>query len=203
MPASRNNKHGGLHYLPLAAFPRTSTVKPARSTITLSAGLKGVRELIHEVDLCQKGMPHVSKLSGVATVTRTRIAEVTRGPHLWLRDFEDTAAVLKPVREKTAVPRYDRLCSHTSLRESVQMQPETRSDAKVRATSTYNAAADYFDAPALSFWDRIGQRTVERMSLKVGACVLDACCGSGASAIPAAKAIGPSGRLLGVDLAEV
>ena len=110
--------------------------------------------------------------------------------------------MLKPVREKTAVPRYDRLCSHPSLRESVQMQPETRNDAKVRATSTYNAAADYFDAPALSFWDRIGQRTVERMSLKVGACVLDACCGSGASAIPAAKAIGPSGRLLGVDLAE-
>jgi SAM-dependent methyltransferase len=110
--------------------------------------------------------------------------------------------VLKPVREKTAVPRYDRLCSHSSLRESVQMQPETRNDAKARATSTYNAAADYFDAPALSFWDRIGQRTVERMSLKVGACVLDACCGSGASAIPAAKAIGPSGRLLAVDLAE-
>jgi len=82
------------------------------------------------------------------------------------------------------------------------MQPETRNDAKVRATSTYNAAADFFDAPALSFWDRIGRRTVERMSLKLGACVLDACCGSGASAIPAAKAVGPSGRLLGIDLAE-
>jgi ubiquinone/menaquinone biosynthesis C-methylase UbiE len=82
------------------------------------------------------------------------------------------------------------------------MQSEPRNDAKVRAASTYNAAADYFDAPALSFWDRIGLRTVERMSLKVDASVLDACCGSGASAIPAAKAIGPSGRLLGVDLAE-
>src|SRR5580704_17759015 len=82
------------------------------------------------------------------------------------------------------------------------MRPETSIDAKARAASTYNAAADFFDAPALSFWNRIGQRTVERMSLKAGACVLDACCGSGASAIPAAKAIGPGGRLLGVDLAE-
>ena len=109
--------------------------------------------------------------------------------------------MLKPVHEKTAVPRYDRPCSHT-LRVSVQMQPETRNDAKARVTSTYNAAADYFDAPALSFWDRIGQRTVERMSLKPGTSVLDACCGSGASAVPAAKAIGPSGRLLGVDLAQ-
>lgn len=82
------------------------------------------------------------------------------------------------------------------------MQSETKNEAKVRATSTYNAAADFFDAPALSFWNRIGQRTVQRMSLRVGASVLDACCGSGASAIPAAKAIGPSGRLVGVDLAE-
>jgi ubiquinone/menaquinone biosynthesis C-methylase UbiE len=82
------------------------------------------------------------------------------------------------------------------------MHPDPRNDAKARATSTYNAAADCLDAPALSFWDRIGQRTVERMSLKAGACVLDACCGSGASAIPAAKAIGLHGRLLGVDLAE-
>jgi ubiquinone/menaquinone biosynthesis C-methylase UbiE len=76
------------------------------------------------------------------------------------------------------------------------------SEAKVRAASTYNAAADFFDAPALSYWDRIGQRTVERMSLMPGASVLDVCCGSGASAIPAAKAIGPNGRLLGIDLAE-
>lgn len=40
------------------------------------------------------------------------------------------------------------------------------------------------------------------MSLQAGACILDACCGSGASAIPAAKAIGLRGRLLGIDLAE-
>jgi SAM-dependent methyltransferase len=31
--------------------------------------------------------------------------------------------------------------------------------------------------------------------------VLDVCCGSGASAIPAAQAVGPRGRVLGVDLA--
>ena len=79
--------------------------------------------------------------------------------------------------------------------------PEMR-DAKLRAASAYNAAADFFDAPALSFWNRIGLRTVERMALAPGACVLDACCGSGASAIPAAQAVGAGGRLLGVDLAE-
>jgi len=98
-------------------------------------------------------------------MARTRVAEVTSGPHLWLRDFEDVAAVLKPVRLTIADPRYDRPRSGISLRESVQVQPETRNDAKVRAASTYNAAADHFDSPALSFWDRIGQRTVKASAL--------------------------------------
>jgi ubiquinone/menaquinone biosynthesis C-methylase UbiE len=75
-------------------------------------------------------------------------------------------------------------------------------DAKMRAAATYNAAAEYFDAPALGFWDRLGRRTVERILLQPGAAVLDACCGAGASAIPAAEAVGPNGRVLGVDLAE-
>lgn len=82
------------------------------------------------------------------------------------------------------------------------MQSETKPDVKAITAATYDAAADFFDATANAFWERIGQRTVERMSLKRGAHVLDACCGSGASAIPAAEAIGPSGRLLGIDLAE-
>jgi len=75
-------------------------------------------------------------------------------------------------------------------------------DAKTRAARTYNAAADHYDAPALGFWDRLGRRTVEHISLQRGAAVLDACCGTGASALPAAEAVGPSGRVLGVDLAE-
>jgi ubiquinone/menaquinone biosynthesis C-methylase UbiE len=82
------------------------------------------------------------------------------------------------------------------------MQQQTKIDAKVATAATYDAAADLFDAPANAFWKRIGQRTVERMSLSGGAHVLDACCGSGASAIPAAEAVGPRGRVLGIDLAE-
>ena len=75
-------------------------------------------------------------------------------------------------------------------------------DAKARAATTYNAAADHFDAAPLGFWERIGKRTIELASLRHGAHVLDACCGSGASAIPAAEAVGSSGRVVGVDLAE-
>ena len=78
----------------------------------------------------------------------------------------------------------------------------TPEEAKTKAAATYNAAADSFDAPTNSFWDRFGRRTVERLGLVPGSRVLDACCGSGASAIPAAEAVGARGFVLGVDLAE-
>lgn len=74
--------------------------------------------------------------------------------------------------------------------------------AKLKAERTYNAAADTFDAEPLAFWDRYGQRSVERLRLRNGAHVLDVCCGTGASALPAAQAVGPEGRVIAVDLAE-
>jgi ubiquinone/menaquinone biosynthesis C-methylase UbiE len=74
--------------------------------------------------------------------------------------------------------------------------------AKLKAEKTYNTAADYFDAKPLAFWDRYGRRTVERLKLARGATVLDVCCGTGASALPAAQAVGSGGRVIAVDLAE-
>jgi ubiquinone/menaquinone biosynthesis C-methylase UbiE len=71
-----------------------------------------------------------------------------------------------------------------------------------RAARTYGAAADHFDDPALGFWDRYGAATVARLPLVPGQRVLDLCCGTGASAIPAARAVGPSGQVTGVDVAE-
>ena len=67
---------------------------------------------------------------------------------------------------------------------------------------TYNAAADHYDHPALSFWDRFGRRTVERLPLAPGMEVLNVCCGMGGSALPAAERVGPSGHVVAVDLAQ-
>jgi ubiquinone/menaquinone biosynthesis C-methylase UbiE len=75
-------------------------------------------------------------------------------------------------------------------------------ELKARAAAAYNAAADAYDAPENTFWNRFGARTVERLGLEPGMRVLDVCSGSGASAIPAAIAVGPTGRVLAVDLAE-
>lgn len=74
--------------------------------------------------------------------------------------------------------------------------------ARQKAATTYNAAADFFDHPANSFWARYGRGTIERLELKPGERVLDVCCGTGASAIPAAEMVGPSGSVVGIDLAE-
>jgi ubiquinone/menaquinone biosynthesis C-methylase UbiE len=71
-----------------------------------------------------------------------------------------------------------------------------------RAERTYSAAADHFDRPALGFWDRVGTEAVQRINLTAGQSVLDLCCGMGASAVPAARAVGPTGQVLGIDIAE-
>jgi ubiquinone/menaquinone biosynthesis C-methylase UbiE len=78
----------------------------------------------------------------------------------------------------------------------------TLDEAKAKAAATYNAAADFYDDRANSFWARFGRETIERLKLPSGARVLDVCSGSGASAIPAAQAVGPKGSVLAVDLAQ-
>jgi ubiquinone/menaquinone biosynthesis C-methylase UbiE len=74
--------------------------------------------------------------------------------------------------------------------------------ARRKALSTYDAAAGHFDDAPLEFWGRYGQRTVARLTLPLKSRVLDVCAGTGASAIPAARAVGPTGRVIAIDLAE-
>ena len=78
----------------------------------------------------------------------------------------------------------------------------TTDEARAKAAATYNAAADSFDNPQNSFWARFGRRTIDKLNLQPGQRVLDVCCGSGASAIPAAEKVGPDGSVIGVDLSE-
>jgi ubiquinone/menaquinone biosynthesis C-methylase UbiE len=82
------------------------------------------------------------------------------------------------------------------------MKAELTHDAQRRAAFIYNAAADFYDASPLSFWDYFGRRTIELLSLPIGSRVLDVCCGTGPSALPAAETVGPTGKVVGVDLAR-
>ena len=78
----------------------------------------------------------------------------------------------------------------------------TTDEARAKAAATYNAAADSYDDPQNSFWARFGRSTIDKLNLQPGQRLLDVCCGSGASAIPAAEKVGPDGFVLGVDLSE-
>ena len=72
--------------------------------------------------------------------------------------------------------------------------------AKAKVASTYDSASDHFDDQPLRFWERIGKRTVKRLALPRDGNVLDVGCGSGASALPAAQAVGSNGLVIGVYL---
>src|SRR6516165_8962784 len=96
-----------------------------------------------------------------------------------------------------------RVCTFSIMRfqSQITMKAEMPENAQDRAAFTYNAAADFYDASPLSFWDYFGRRTIQLASLASGSRVLDVCCGAGASALPAAEAVGPTGNAIGVDLA--
>jgi ubiquinone/menaquinone biosynthesis C-methylase UbiE len=82
------------------------------------------------------------------------------------------------------------------------MTTNVAGEAQSRAAFTYNAAADFYDASPLSFWSYFGRGTIELLSLPSGSRVLDVCCGAGASALPAAESVGPTGKVIGVDLSQ-
>jgi len=84
----------------------------------------------------------------------------------------------------------------------IGMKANMPENAQDRAAFTYNAAADFYDASPLNFWDYFGRRTIELASFPSGSRVLDVCCGAGASALPAAEAMGQTGAVIGVDLAN-
>jgi ubiquinone/menaquinone biosynthesis C-methylase UbiE len=82
------------------------------------------------------------------------------------------------------------------------MTSKIAGEPQARAAFAYNAAADFYDASPLSFWNYFGRRTIELLSLPIGAQVLDVCCGAGASAFPAAELVGPEGKVIGVDISQ-
>lgn len=69
-----------------------------------------------------------------------------------------------------------------------------------RFTKAFDAAARDFDRLGEYLWRPIAAATLERVPPREGERVLDACCGDGASAVPAARSVTASGHVDAVDL---
>ena len=84
---------------------------------------------------------------------------------------------------------------------NVHSQPSQPSRAtELAVATTFDAASGHFDAEPLSFWALHGENAVARLGLRGGESLLDVGCGTGASLLPAAAAVGPRGRVVGVDI---
>lgn len=68
--------------------------------------------------------------------------------------------------------------------------------------STFNSASSDWGRVNPQVWGPAGQSLAFALRLRPGDTVLDVCCGAGASALPAAAAVGPNGRVHAIDLAD-
>jgi ubiquinone/menaquinone biosynthesis C-methylase UbiE len=66
----------------------------------------------------------------------------------------------------------------------------------------FDAGAREFDRLTPTVWGPAGQSLAFQLRLRPGDTVLDVCAGAGASAIPAAAAVGPTGLVHAVDVAD-
>ena len=66
----------------------------------------------------------------------------------------------------------------------------------------FDRASKTYDSIGSSFFAHFGSKMVSFAEINSGARALDVACGRGAILFPAAKAIGPHGQIVGIDLSE-
>jgi ubiquinone/menaquinone biosynthesis C-methylase UbiE len=79
-------------------------------------------------------------------------------------------------------------------------QPPTAEERNRQAVANFDVLADTYDA--MGFVVRTAARLVELAALRPGERVLDLATGTGLAALAAAQAVGPTGHVLGTDLAQ-
>ena len=82
------------------------------------------------------------------------------------------------------------------------MSTETEAaEAKQRTAGVFDRASATYEDVDVEFFSRWGRRLVELSGIGPDDRVLDVGCGSGAVLLPAARAVGDTGRVTGIDLA--
>jgi ubiquinone/menaquinone biosynthesis C-methylase UbiE len=84
----------------------------------------------------------------------------------------------------------------------LQPEPDETRDEKDRVADVFGRVAGTFDRTGPAFFSVFGERLVRLAGIRAGQTVLDVACGRGASALPAARLTGRTGRVVAVDLAQ-
>lgn len=71
-----------------------------------------------------------------------------------------------------------------------------------RLAAVFNAVAAGYDSPALRFFPFAADRLILRLQPRAGDKILDVGAGTGAATLAAAQAVGASGRVIAIDIAE-
>ena len=74
-------------------------------------------------------------------------------------------------------------------------------DPKAAVVGVFDRTAHVYEPTGVDFFNRMGRRLVELARVGPGERVLDLGCGRGAALFPAAAIVGPTGSVLGLDLA--
>jgi ubiquinone/menaquinone biosynthesis C-methylase UbiE len=75
-------------------------------------------------------------------------------------------------------------------------------EQKRRVVAAFDLASDTYDEPALRCFDLHALALIREAQVHEGAQVLDVATGTGKVAFAAARAVGPRGRIVGIDLSE-
>lgn len=81
------------------------------------------------------------------------------------------------------------------------MSAPTPEEHKSGVVAVFDRAAETYDRVGLEFFGPVADALVDRTRPRTGERVLDVGCGRGASALRAARLVGPEGRVLATDLA--
>ncbi len=81
-------------------------------------------------------------------------------------------------------------------------QGDEASGQKREIARFYSRVASSYDAVGPAVFSRLGERVVALAGIDAGAQVLDVAAGRGANLFPAAEQVGPTGKVIGIDLAS-
>jgi ubiquinone/menaquinone biosynthesis C-methylase UbiE len=81
-------------------------------------------------------------------------------------------------------------------------EPPDMVQTKAEVAGVFGRTAPLYDRVGPRFFSHFGHRLVELARIPSGARVLDVATGKGAVLVPAAAAVGPRGRVTGIDLSE-